>query len=498
MGFVGPEHPPQARILVLGQNPGAEEERDTLPFVGKSGQLINKVYIPLAGVERGMDVAVDNILRCRHNRSNDLPRGDTYTCAVEHCTRAHFRIPDSVKAIVAVGALAWDFCGGEGKVTERRGSVCMWVSPQRTIPVLCTIHPAEQFHAGRKPAVTDIETRKDWSRVQDILGGTYPKPLPPLEDGGSKGMNEWFDQAEKMPFVVIDTEFYPNNLISIIGLAYWACGKPQGLQLDFRGGNAPYVGEFSRRLRELCGNVPIVFQNAPADVRAMRYTWDIDWHHFHRIEDTMQAHAVLYTELPHGLDWLLSMYSDYEHTKHLQHEDELKYNWGDVVHTGEVWRGVSAEHESDSQVAEVYRSQNLPLLPIIETATASGLRVNQDKVRHAIPAFESQMHEAELISQAYCGWPINPGSPDQLKKQLYDIEGLPVQKHPSTKKPTVYKDAIGEMRQQYGTVDPDEVMTVESILDNIEEGAHPLLEGATLYGKAEHTLSAYLYPLVEE
>jgi DNA polymerase len=125
-GFVPDEIVDGATTFVLGQNPGADEEREGRPFVGKSGALMEKVYFPIAGLVRGESVSIGNVLRCRlivnGRRSNTMPAGATLKAAVAHCTAAYLRIPASTRLVVAQGAYAVKLMGGEDKkVSEWRG-----------------------------------------------------------------------------------------------------------------------------------------------------------------------------------------------------------------------------------------------------------------------------------------------------------------------------------------------------------------------------------------
>jgi uracil-DNA glycosylase family 4 len=90
--YVPDEIHPAADTFILMQNPGADEEKLGIPACGKTGQVLNADYLPLAGLQRG-SVSVGNVLKCRYGNSNDLPDGATLDAAVEHCTKAHLQIP---------------------------------------------------------------------------------------------------------------------------------------------------------------------------------------------------------------------------------------------------------------------------------------------------------------------------------------------------------------------------------------------------------------------
>jgi DNA polymerase-1 len=81
---------------------------------------------------------------------------------------------------------------------------------------------------------------------------------------------------------------------------------------------------------------------------------------------------------------------------------------------------------------------------------------------------------------------------------LYDVLGLPVQKHKKTRRPTIDSDAIALLRNQVG-VAPDEReeedgLTYEEALQRISLGADPILEARVLYAGALQIQSHYLEP----
>ena len=116
-GFVPDEIVEGSEVFVLGQNPGADEEKAGKPFVGKTGQAMIERYFPVAGLRRGENVSIGNSIRCRWKDSNNLPTGKLLQQAREHCTREHLRIPRSVRLVVAQGALASKVVSKDEKIS---------------------------------------------------------------------------------------------------------------------------------------------------------------------------------------------------------------------------------------------------------------------------------------------------------------------------------------------------------------------------------------------
>jgi DNA polymerase len=148
-----------ARIMFVGEAPGADEDLQGEPFVGKAGQLLTKI-IETMGVKRG-DVFIANVLKCRP----DMPAGSTGNrrpSATEMRTclpylRAQIEVIKPA-VLVALGSVAMEgLLGSVEPMARLRGR---WHEFQG-IPLMATYHPA---YLLRNQAPT--ERRKVW---EDIL-----------------------------------------------------------------------------------------------------------------------------------------------------------------------------------------------------------------------------------------------------------------------------------------------------------------------------------------
>jgi uracil-DNA glycosylase family 4 len=92
---------PNARIMFVGEGPGADEDAQGRPFVGRAGQLLDKV-ITAMGLKRS-DVFIGNILKCRPPENRD-PRADEIISCLPYLQRQIEIINPEI--IVALGAHA--------------------------------------------------------------------------------------------------------------------------------------------------------------------------------------------------------------------------------------------------------------------------------------------------------------------------------------------------------------------------------------------------------
>jgi len=150
-----------ADVLVIGEAPGADEDRQGEPFVGPAGQLLNQMLRAI-GLQREQ-VFVANTLKCR-------PPGDRgpSPSEVEQCLPYLVRQIELIrpKVILVVGCIAaHNLLKVETKIGQLRGTVHQYGEPG--IPVVVTYHPAQLL---RSPA----QKAKSWADlllIQDVLNG---------------------------------------------------------------------------------------------------------------------------------------------------------------------------------------------------------------------------------------------------------------------------------------------------------------------------------------
>jgi uracil-DNA glycosylase family 4 len=153
---------PDAEIMFVGEAPGADEDRQGEPFVGRAGQLLTKI-IKAMGFARE-DVYIANVLKCRP----DMPAGSfgnrAPTPAEMQMCRPYLIEQINIiqpKVMVALGAVAVEgLLGTRGTMRELRGR---WHSYQDT-PLMITYHPAYLLR-NQSPS----EKRKVWEDMMQVL-----------------------------------------------------------------------------------------------------------------------------------------------------------------------------------------------------------------------------------------------------------------------------------------------------------------------------------------
>ena len=157
------EGDPNARLMFVGEGPGAEEDETGRPFIGKSGQLLSNM-IAAMGLTREQ-VYIANIVKCRPpaNRAPEPVEANT-------CTQFLMRQMDVVQPeyVVALGATAATYLlGVKQSLASLRG---LW-HPVRGAQAAVTFHPAFLLRDPRQKG----EAWKDLQRVMAAMGLVGPK-----------------------------------------------------------------------------------------------------------------------------------------------------------------------------------------------------------------------------------------------------------------------------------------------------------------------------------
>lgn len=153
----------KARLMFIGEGPGADEDKQGIPFVGKAGQLMNNAFQALE-INRE-DVYIANIVKCRPP-SNRVPEDDEAQTCLNYLRNQVILIKP--KIIVLLGSTALkNILGKEYGITAVRGN---WME-KNGIKYMLTWHPAAllrdenkkiEFWQDLKEAKKYIDNNIDW------------------------------------------------------------------------------------------------------------------------------------------------------------------------------------------------------------------------------------------------------------------------------------------------------------------------------------------------
>lgn len=146
---------PKARLMLIGEGPGADEDKLGRPFAGKAGELLNKI---LAAVDISREeVYITNVVKC-HPPENRTPQKEETAACLPYLQEQIQII--SPQIIVALGAVATQaLLGPEARITKMRGT---W-HELGNIQVMPTYHPAALLRDPEKkrPVWQDIKNVRD-------------------------------------------------------------------------------------------------------------------------------------------------------------------------------------------------------------------------------------------------------------------------------------------------------------------------------------------------
>jgi uracil-DNA glycosylase family 4 len=153
---------PSAELMFIGEAPGADEDQQGEPFVGRAGQLLNNM-IKAMGIRRE-DVYIANIIKCRPPGNRTPEREECETCSPFLMRQIAVIQP---KVIVALGAVAAKtLLAINAPMAELRGH---WYD-FRGVKLAVTYHPAFLLRDPRQKK----ETWKDLQMVMKFLGLRTP------------------------------------------------------------------------------------------------------------------------------------------------------------------------------------------------------------------------------------------------------------------------------------------------------------------------------------
>jgi len=402
--YVPARGPEDARIIIVGEAPGAQEDKQKKPFVGYSGQLLQASLLAAGIPPNG--VFITNTVKYRP-KGNKIAEHIKITkksislslTAIEGLIELYGEIASTdANVIVPVGNTAlWALTGKKG-IGKYRGSM-LELSPPL---VLLRQIPAAKME-GLLPILTQITGKK-------VIPTYHPAAvqrqwnLKPILDFDLKRISrEQFTSEIKLPereFVIDPTaeEFAAlvPRLLRAERLAFdieCVGGKLFSIAFSDRADWAVSVRAESLEKRKLIAAVcdapmPKIAQNGVFDCSYLRKKNGIEVRNY--ADDTMFAQRCIYPEMRVGLDFLTSMY-----TREPYYKDEgknwdprdaedmerfLTYGAKDAAITFEVMEEMYKDELKDEDILRTYR-HTMDQTPVIVDMMAGGLRIDTDRLK---------------------------------------------------------------------------------------------------------------------
>ncbi len=156
-GVVFGEGNPGARLMLIGEGPGAEEDLQRRPFVGKAGQLLDQILAAI-NLDRLTHTYIANVVKCRPP-GNRAPKPEE----AGQCLPWLYRQIELVspELIVLLGSTALqNLIDPEARITKMRGE---WLVTKSGIKIMPTYHPAALLRdmSKKRPVWEDFQKVRD-------------------------------------------------------------------------------------------------------------------------------------------------------------------------------------------------------------------------------------------------------------------------------------------------------------------------------------------------
>ncbi|WP_031516715.1 uracil-DNA glycosylase [Desulfofalx alkaliphila] len=147
---------PKAKLMLIGEGPGKDEDLQGIPFVGAAGQLLDKI-LEAAEIKR-QDVYIANIVKCRPPNNRVPSRKEAKACLPWLWQQLETIRP---QIVVLLGSTALqNLIKPDAKITQMRGQ---WLESKSGIKIMPTYHPAALLRDPRrkKPVWEDFQQVRD-------------------------------------------------------------------------------------------------------------------------------------------------------------------------------------------------------------------------------------------------------------------------------------------------------------------------------------------------
>lgn len=431
--FVKGEGKLESKLWLIGEAPGANEDKEGRPFVGGAGQVLNGMLSEV-GIIR-TECYVDNVIQYRpannnfgvyyHDPKRDAPN--------DELLQAHERLQQMVlqhqpHVVVAFGNEALYALTGKKAITKWRGSIL----PLGRSKVIATYHPAmimRQYEhrtealfdlsKAKREALTDImphipkdkfKIRPSFKEAMDALSILKAKDRISFDIETSQELNQ---------ILCIGFAWSASDAICIPifngTLSYWTPGEEFAIIKAIK-----EVLEQPRRR--------LIAHNAMFDLSYLRFRWGVRAvENMHM--DTMLAHHCVYPELPKSLAFCVSIYTNHPYHKDMIHggvDDFYTYNCMDAARTFEVYEALEQEL-LEFKTKEFY--QKLPnklMIPLLDMQSL-GCRIDVTLREELDSTLSLDLEQMQEKLERAIGHPLNVGSPKQMTEFLYKELGLPAQ-----------------------------------------------------------------------
>lgn len=429
--------PKDAKIVIVGEQPGSTEVVTRQPFTGPAGRVLNEC-LQHAGISRD-SLYITNVIKTverpishyYHDRRKTFteyarPYLDLLHDELMGLTNPYVIIPAGNVALAAV-------CARSG-ITKWHGSIIEAVIPPgcKAVPIIhpATVIPPKNVYLNRYLIIKDLIRAREQAEFKEIrrkerelhVAPTYNEIISFLRMIKQAGLNGF----------TIDFDIECDIKTLEVTCIAFACDSAEAMSIPFEGPRGPYMTP--EQEAEVWLRIADILEDPRIAKRGQNLTFDI---HFllrrygirtrGEIHDTMVAQKILMPDFPVGLDFIT-----YEWTDLPYYKDEGKkwiankvggwesfwtYNATDVIVTAEAGPKQLRYLESQGNL-ETYDRQRR-LIPPLVYMMERGTKVDVEGMTRYRQQVEEEIKQLEAELEALAGRPLNYNSPKQLIQYFY-------------------------------------------------------------------------------
>jgi DNA polymerase-1 len=495
------EGPKNAKIMLVGEAPGQDEDLEGRPFIGSSGQLLNDIFSDV-NIDRE-DIYITNAVKCATPVENKKPGKKDVTACRQHLLEEIKKVKPNV--IGCLGAIALEAVLKRTGITKLQNNV--FESKELGIKVVPVLHPA---YILRNPSAysslqkgMELIKRESKKKEKVKVATTYTRHI---DAATPEQIDKVLTQLEKVDAFTFDLETTSLNPLEakiILVALSWQVGL--GVTIRWK---AFSKGQRRRFKKILLSKKEKVGHNLKFDIQVLLANKiRIKGPFFDTLpaialinenikDKTLDALTLRYLDL--GEYWKpLDEFKEAYLKKHKMKIAEFKYSMipyeilcvyaqGDADATHRLYIKFKKELTRQGLI-KFYNKYTLPTLQLITQVEFRGIRVNRKKLKklikkyrlkvvdsrqsiqnsksvkkyqkirysYASRTFEEKWKKSKTLRsrfpdvQAYIktrikdkDWQFNPQSPKQLREMLFDMMKLPVIKYTDTKQPSTDAEVL--------------------------------------------------------
>ena len=413
-----------SKIVLLGEAPGATEEREGIPFIGTAGRVLDGI-LEETGIKRE-DCYITNVYKTRP------PNNDITKITPLELNGAIAELWDEVmtldpNVIVLLGSVALEAILELKGISNWRGSVLQNKHGVKCIPVYHPAAIARQW-SYRPITVCDFKKVAIESKTPHLVRQERQLIVMPTYEEAV----EWLNKISQSEYIAFDIEVETAQ-VSCVSLAI---SPTLSISIPFWFGSSGSFYSVEQEmhlwglLKKILEDSAIkkIAQNAQYDMTILADKYDIVvsplW------LDTMVAFHSIYPELPKALAFLTSIYTDAPYYKFQRRTDDMteffRYNAMDSAVTYEVAFKIMKEMQEAGTVDFYYEHMHSLIEPLMNMSR-KGVLLNTELKKKSIKEYKEELKNLSETLEKQVGHPLNPNSHKQMSEWLYDELKLPKQ-----------------------------------------------------------------------